>query len=239
MLIADLEEVGVRTAIRAVPELESGAVADEISAEGERMMRSSRGANVALSPNDLRNAAGPAVRMVHLTGFALLGPFGVEMLRAAGEVAARSNALLSFDPGSEGVIATIGRERLLDEIAACRIGLLVPNRFEALALARVTDVREAVERLAAVVPAVVVRDGADGAYVSTAGQVRSVPTVPVQPLDTTGAGDGFNAGLLAALQRGLPLEEACLWGHRIARRVISRYGGRPIPGLDRREDLLG
>jgi 2-dehydro-3-deoxygluconokinase len=57
--------------------------------------------------------------------------------------------------------------------------------------------------------------------------LRQVPTEPVEPLETTGAGDSFNAGLLTALMRGDTLEDACRHGHTIAREAIQTYGGRP------------
>jgi 2-dehydro-3-deoxygluconokinase len=48
--------------------------------------------------------------------------------------------------------------------------------------------------------------------------------MPVPPVDTTAAGDSFNAGVLAGLVQGLNLEPALAWGAALARHVIASPG---------------
>ncbi len=71
----------------------------------------------------------------------------------------------------------------------------------------------------------VVKDGAGGAWVLEAGAPRHIP-VParVEPVDTTAAGDSFNAAYLAARLAGRSVEEAVLHGHRLAAIVVSHRG---------------
>jgi ribokinase len=76
MLRRELREVGVETRVRTVDGLETGCVAVELDAHGERLMRSSRGANVALVADDVRGANVGDIWGVHLTGYALLGVGG-------------------------------------------------------------------------------------------------------------------------------------------------------------------
>lgn len=72
---------------------------------------------------------------------------------------------------------------------------------------------------------IVVKDGGNPCVVSLGTELFSVAPEPVQDIvDTTGAGDSFNAGYLAArLSNREPLEAAQL-GHRVAGRVISERG---------------
>lgn len=72
---------------------------------------------------------------------------------------------------------------------------------------------------------IAVKLGQDGAAVTAAGPPATVhiPT-RVTPVDTTGAGDSFNAGYLAARRLGRPPEEAALAGHRVAGAVIQHRG---------------
>jgi sugar/nucleoside kinase (ribokinase family) len=72
----------------------------------------------------------------------------------------------------------------------------------------------------------VVKMGASGAFVCNGGVSDVVPTTAVSPEDTTGAGDAFNACVLAALWRGESILEGCRTGHDVARRVVGQYGGR-------------
>lgn len=227
MLRAELRIESVETEVRSVPGMETGCVAVELDTRGERLMRSSRGANVALVAEDLLKVLPGRVTGVHLTGYALLGEGSFALLEAAAGVARAHRALLSFDPSSEGAIETLGRDRLLQALKACDLGLLLPNIVEAVALTHLEEPAEAAVALGDVAPMVVVKCSERGAMAFAGGELCRVPTEPIQPLDTTGAGDAFNAGLLAALMQNESLEEACRHGHTVARQVIQGYGGRP------------
>jgi sugar/nucleoside kinase (ribokinase family) len=227
MLRSELRDAGVQTAVRTVAGAETGCVAVGVTPAGERVMRSARGANEALSPGDIRRAASPDLAAVHLTGYALLGPYGLELLEAAGETARAAGALLSFDPSSRGVVNRFGSERLLEDIRRLGVDLLLPSRPEAEALTGTAGAAEAALGLATFARMAVVKDGERGAAVSAGGETQEVPTEPVRPVDSTGAGDAFNAGLLVGLVRGAGLGEACAFAHTVARDAISRYGGRP------------
>jgi sugar/nucleoside kinase (ribokinase family) len=227
MLRAELRLEGVQTEVRSVDRLETGCVAVELDAHGERLMRSSRGANVALVGDDLLRAVPDDVWGVHLTGYALLGVGGFELLKTAADVARSHGALLSFDPSSEGAIETLGRDRLLGVLKQCGVGLVLPNIVEAVALTGREDPSEAAAVLGNTARMVVVKCSDHGAVIFAGGELCQVPTEPIVPLDTTGAGDAFNAGLLSALMRGDDLENACRLGHVVASEAIQIYGGRP------------
>ncbi|MEV4566402.1 carbohydrate kinase family protein [Nonomuraea sp. NPDC049419] len=66
----------------------------------------------------------------------------------------------------------------------------------------------AVRELAALGTLPVVKRGALGALAFADGEPAEVPATPATVVDAVGAGDSFNAGLLAALLRGLPLKQA-------------------------------
>jgi 2-dehydro-3-deoxygluconokinase len=72
---------------------------------------------------------------------------------------------------------------------------------------------------------VAVKLGADGALVAYADTIASVPApARIDPVDTTGAGDSFNAAYLAARMQGQAPEAAALAGHRLAGVVIRHRG---------------
>lgn len=74
------------------------------------------------------------------------------------------------------------------------------------------------------VPEVVVKMGSDGCLVNDGDQIRSVDAIVVRPVDTTAAGDSFNAGYLSARLRGNSVVEACSVGHQLASQVIQHQG---------------
>ena len=77
--------------------------------------------------------------------------------------------------------------------------VFLPNAVEATRITGVDDVTEAAQALVGLGPrVVVVKLGEDGALAATAaGEAFRIPALPVEPLETTGAGDSFNAGFLA------------------------------------------
>ncbi len=78
---------------------------------------------------------------------------------------------------------------------------------------------------AAGVGEIVIKRGASGCVIAAAGDCIEIPPPKVvEPVDTTSAGDSFNAGYLAARINGTPRREAAIAGHRLARAVILSPG---------------
>jgi len=72
---------------------------------------------------------------------------------------------------------------------------------------------------------VVIKNGSAPCYLMTAQYRGNIPAAPVADIvDTTGAGDSFNAGYLAGRMCGLSPEKAADLGHRVAARVIGSHG---------------
>ncbi len=73
--------------------------------------------------------------------------------------------------------------------------------------------------------------GAQGSVVVAGEETHRVEARPTRVVDTTGAGDAYAAGFLAALTRGLPLPECGRWGAVAAAEVIAQFGARPQTNL--------
>jgi sugar/nucleoside kinase (ribokinase family) len=115
-------------------------------------------------------------------------------------------------------------ERLAAAIA--QADLLLPNEAEALALSDTTSASSAASALMACGPQVAVKLGARGVLVGVGpGELHQVSLPPVTPVDTTGAGDCFNAGLIAGLLRGLPLPRAAALGCATGALSTGALGG--------------
>lgn len=226
MLTGELRGCGVVAAIRQVAGVPTGAVLVELGERGERVMRSSRGANLALDGDDIARATNRDSKLIHLTGYALLGPASLRVLHMAAERAREIGALLSFDPVSTGLIDRYGAETLLSVLSKS-VNILMPSREEALALTGMSDLEMAASTLGDAIGTIVIKDGESGAYLSHADVTTRVTTRPLQALDTTGAGDAFNAGFLSGIVRGESAIEACHRGNAVAAECVARYGARP------------
>lgn len=194
-----------------------------------RTMVTDRGANHELRPShvDAALAAHPAAAHLHLSGYTLLD----ETSRAAGLRALSAfRGPTSVDAASAAPLRQAGE--FLDWIRGT--GLLLANLDEARTLASTMDGSPAAvaRALARSVPEVVLKLGADGAVGARGDEVRPVQAVTTEVVDTTGAGDGFAAGLLAARLAGADIDAALHAAVRLAAVAVSLVGGRP-PSQDR------
>ncbi|PPD45812.1 MAG: carbohydrate kinase family protein [Methylocystis sp.] len=71
-----------------------------------------------------------------------------------------------------------------------------------------------------------VTNGRKGATIIRGGRAETVAAVPVEPVDRTGGGDAFNAGVIASLLSGAEPAEAVRMGLELAAKAISRLGAR-------------
>jgi sugar/nucleoside kinase (ribokinase family) len=114
---------------------------------------------------------------------------------------------------------------VLDRLPGCHAFL--PNAVEAMAYTRADSVPTALSRLADRVPLAVVTRGADGAsgIDATTGEEADVPSLPVDAIDATGAGDVFGAALVLGTLRRWPLRERLAFACLCAALSVQQVGG--------------
>jgi len=113
------------------------------------------------------------------------------------------------------------------------VDVFAPNQSEACQLTGEDDPQKAAARLAQFCPFVVVKAGAQGAYAKSGDQAWFAPSLPVEVVDTTGAGDAFNAGFLAALLRGEPIQTCLRYGNVCGGLSTTQRGGATaVPTMD-------
>lgn len=172
----------------------------------DRAILTAPGAIPSLTSADVDRTAIEGVDHVHVASLFLLPnlhPGLPDLLRIARDAGATTSLDTNWDPdgGWAGAIAPI-----LDGT-----DLLLPNLAEAKRLSGEQDPEAAARALAARVPTVVVKLGAEGAIAIERGRdelVVSAHAPRLEPVDTTGAGDSFNAGFIAARLGGASLREA-------------------------------
>src|SRR5688572_22780514 len=202
-----------------------------VTADGQRTMNTAPGASHELDVSALDEALIASARILYLEGY-LWGPEKPRkaMLRAV-DIAHAAGREVAFTL-SESVCIAGRREGFAAMIDGGGIDLLFANQDEVLQLTGRADPDSALTELAAKVDTLVVTRGADGATAIAHGERIAIPAAPVaKVIDTTGAGDLFAAGFLAARAKQASLER-CLWtGALAAGEVIQHYGARPIADL--------
>jgi sugar/nucleoside kinase (ribokinase family) len=209
-----------------------------VTPDGERTMVPSGGANQGLTPQDIDDDLFRPGAHVYLSGYTLLGD-GSRMAGLSVLDRARLRGLTtSVDVASAGPIADAGPARFLSWVSG--VDVLFANESEAALLAGLpepdtTHAATALEAaylagagLARSVGTVVVKLGALGAVLVRAdGTTAHAEAVPVDVVDTTGAGDAFAAGFLPVWAAGGEPRAALEAGSRSAVRVVARVGARP------------
>jgi ribokinase len=220
---AELRAGGVDARLVVDGEHPTGTCIVLVGPGGERSMLPDPGANVALAVDDLPDDVLVDGGHLHLTGYSLVRPGPRPAALSAISRATAGGMSVSVDPSSAALLGPdfLG---LLDGV-----GLLLPNAEEAAVLTGSTDPGAAGRSLAARFREVVVKLGAQGALWTDGSREVRVPaaSLPVAPLDTTGAGDAFAAGLLAARLRGASPTEALTCGCELAARAVVTRGARP------------
>jgi sugar/nucleoside kinase (ribokinase family) len=173
-----------------------------------------RGTPPLLSADELITAP-PAARAVA----AHIGPWPNEWLAKAKAAGSVVFADVGWDPSEQWDPA------VLAQLAHCDVFL--PNADEAMAYTRTDSPEQALERLADLVPQVVVSNGVHGALAIDAGSGErvAVPAYRVPAADTTGAGDVFAAGFIAATLWELPFEQRVRFAALTAALSVTRLGG--------------
>lgn len=200
-----------------------------VDAAAENMIAIAPGANLELTIHDVlglgKKAYSANIVLVQLECAAALATGIAAWARASGK-----RAILNPAPA---------RDLTVEELSG--FDIITPNETELFSLATCNGIPggDPAEQAAALVRAgvsnVVVTVGQNGALWVNAEGVRHFPAYPVQAADTTGAGDAFNAGLVAALANGEPLDVAIDQGCRAGAFCVTRRG--VIDGLPRPEDL--
>ena len=228
----DMHALGVRF---ETPPLEGGPPTGRclilVTPDGQRSMNTCPGASHELSSDALDRDLIASASILFLEGYL----FGPDKPRAAMmeaiKIAHAADRKVAFTL-SESVCIAGRKESFSRMIDGGGVDLLFANQDEALQLTGRTDLESALNELKGKVPTLVITKGPLGAIGVENGVAIAIPAAPVeQVVDTTGAGDLFAAGFLAARCRGAGLER-CLWTGAIAAgEVIKHYGARPIVDL--------
>jgi sugar/nucleoside kinase (ribokinase family) len=204
-----------------------------IAPSGERTFVTDRGVADALTASGLRTAWFARADAIHLPAYSLLtSPLsdaslaGAQMLRTRG-------GLVTVDLASSAPLLAAGADNGLRAVRAVTPDVLFANLDEVRALVG----RNGIRRLLDVSPVVVVKHGAAGCHLvwhnaaTGSTQEMEVATKELAGVDTTGAGDAFDAGFLYQLlvsrfdvnaPAPAVLRRAALAGHRSAARLLTR-----------------
>lgn len=216
----------VTRGMRALPV--PSAVTMVLSGPADRAFVSTYGATAAFAPADLDWVLLEGARHVHISGIwqapALLPhlPGVLDQLREWGITISLDTAFDASERWGEPLPALLER-----------IDLFLPSEIEATRIARLEEPLAALDWLAARVPTVALKQGARGSTVQQGSTRHQADAFPIQIVDTTGAGDAFNAGFLHAWLHGWEVPRALRLANATGALAVARVGaseGAPTLG---------
>jgi 2-dehydro-3-deoxygluconokinase len=232
--MANAEGVATDLVLRAPGRL-PGLYLIETDAKGERSFSYWRDASPARELFEMPNwgkiaEAMMAARLIYFSGItlSLYSNAGLGRFLAVVELARKNGVKIAFDGNfrPRGWKGDLPRTRTVFAEALKRVDLALPTYDDEAVLWGDPSPEATIERMQAFgIGEIVVKNGPNSALVSAGGQTEHVP-VPevVVPVDTTAAGDSFNAGYLAARLSGENPVSAVTAAHRLAAEKVRHRG---------------
>ena len=221
MLVEEFRREGVDTnGIVQAEHGRSGTVMGFVDEKGERALYIDPGVNDTIESRDMSAAYALQARFLHLTSF--VGRKSFEAQKKLLQVLPKE-VKVSLDPGA--LYAGMGLNKLESTIE--RSFAVMPNAGELELLTGKADYQAGAKVLLKKgVSIVAVKLAGKGCYVTDGKESHHIEAFKVKVVDTTGAGDAFNAGFLYGLINGKSLRECGRIGNFVASRCVMKMGAR-------------
>ena len=213
------------SSLKATGRSPSATVLCLVTPDSQRTMRSSLAASLLMRPGDLNDADFAGVSHLHIEGYQFFNP---GLVRQAVTMAKKHGSTVSLDLASFEVVRRFRSE--LEEILP-DLDIVFANEDEArMFMEADADAKfspqAALEVFSRYCHIAVVKTGVNGAWIRRGGETVHVDAVKAKAVDTTGAGDFWQAGFLYGLFRDWPLDKSGNLGALLAAEVVSVLGAQ-------------
>ena len=218
--------LGVVPVLAGDREQPSGILVTIVDPDGERSFLTDRGANLNLSPDDLPSSLLDDIGMVMVSGYSFFAPGPRAAVQALFSAARARGIAVAVDPASVGFLVEVGAAQFLDWTAGA--DWIFANESEAEALTGAVGYEAQMRTLGERFGTVLIKRGRLGAALGGREGVRVLlPAPSVTVLDSTGAGDAFAAGFIAAHLAGDDEATALAKGIAAGAKAVQSIGGQP------------
>lgn len=196
-----------------------------VTPDAQRTMNTFLGACVDFGPDDVDEAAVAGAAVTYLEGYLFDPPAAQAAFKRAAAIARAAGRKVAL---SLSDAFCVHRHRAaFRALVAEDVDILFANEAEITALYETNGFGEAAAWARRDVALAALTKSEAGSVIIAGGETVEVAAVPTAVVDTTGAGDAYAAGFLAAFTRGLDLAKCGRLASIAAAEVISHYGARP------------
>lgn len=225
--IKTLSREGVDTRlIERINEEPTGIMTILVLPNGSRTIIGYRGANALANPRTALESMDTRIKHVHISGYMALSRNGEKNIITLAKRGKEVNATVSID--LEGIATEKpGLVHMLKDY----VDYVFLNKDEMTYLVGTSSIEKGIKRIHEILKpsTVFLKLGSKGSAIITNGKVVRIPAFKVEVVDTTGAGDAFNAGVIYGLILNLKPEEAALIGNAMGAYSCTGYGARHLP----------
>jgi sugar/nucleoside kinase (ribokinase family) len=225
-LQAHFRGFGVEPLLIADTERPSGVLVTVVDPDGERSFLTDRGANLALSPEDVPLQLLDDAEIIVISGYSLFAKEPRKAVTGLLAAALTRGIEIAVDPASVGFLRELGAENFLSWTQGA--DLLFANAEEAELLTGTASLDEQVRSLGRCYKQVVVKRGALGAVLgSSEGIALQMAALAVPVVDSTGAGDAFAAAFISARIADKDRQQCLAAGIAAGAKAVGFIGGQP------------
>jgi len=222
----DLIANGVATNLaRSLPAPgQTGSCMVMITPDAERSMSTFLGATAELDHTALHECDIAKSKIYYMEGYLAASPTGLQAALQGRQMAQEAGVALATTLSDVSMInfCRAGLDAIIDQ----GLDYLFCNEEEAQVWCGSQDLQQICRQIGQLARTVCLTRGPQGCVVIDGKQQTTVPTVPVQALDTNGAGDMFAGAFLYAVTHGYNHEHAAWLANQAAGQVVSQYGNR-------------
>jgi sugar/nucleoside kinase (ribokinase family) len=197
-----------------------------VTSDAQRTLNTYLGACAELTPADVDRNVVANSKVTYLEGYLWDRPHAKEALLYAAGIAHDAGRKIALSLSDAFCVDRHRRE--FRELIKDHVDILFANETEICSLHQMNDFEAAVRETRGLCEVAALTRSEQGAVLLRGTETHRVAAEPVtRVVDTTGAGDLYAAGFLAALTRERPLAECGRWGALCAAEVIGHFGARP------------
>lgn len=222
--LQDMRKMGVSIEVPASPAGQTGTCAVLITEDAQRTMLTNLGVSATLSEDDIDEETIRRSRYVYIEGYLLTNPVQKAAAYKAMNLAKQYGnkvALTASDP----FLCNLCRDEIWSLLEG-PVDLFFCNELEAQSLTGKTDVIECAAAIHKHAENVAMTLGANGSLLMHEGQAIPIEGVPVEAIDTTGAGDMYAGALLYGITNGMSWKQAGHLASHASARIVSQLGAR-------------
>jgi len=232
--LSNFQNVGVKTDyVEQTKDVPSGVALITVDEAGDNVIVVAPGANLKLSPDDVKKAQSTVASSGAVAA-------QLEVPLETVEFAAR----MANDAGVPFILDPAPAQKLSDEFLRM-VDVLTPNETEAEILTgiKVTDEDSAMvaakDLLQRGVKAVILTMGSKGYLLATKDEAQFVPSVKVDAVDATAAGDAFTGSLGVGMAQSKTLKDAALFASYVAALSVTKMGAQSsMPDAEQVENFI-